>query len=172
MARSPKPITPAQIKAIHTMARQLGMFSEAGEKLPAYIDLIARHGEGVITSTQMLSSQASAAIRELEDRLGTKTTQAKTAARQGIDKAKAAAKRPPTPNSQGNVVAMATPGQRDLINNLLAEINWHAHGGFAPWLKKYYGLTEVKTKEQAQKVINGMMGLKKHGHAKKSRFPR
>lgn len=164
MARQPKPITPAQIKAIHVLAGRIGLDDEA------YRAIIARLGQGVTTSKDLTQREASAVIRELEGKLGQRP--GSTAATPAIAKARAATQRPKTPDSQGNVVALATPAQAGLIDNMITEIDWHQHGGFAAWLKRNMGIDKVQTKEQAQKVINGLKGLKRHGHAKPSGFSR
>jgi hypothetical protein len=68
--------------------------------------------------------------------------------------------------SQGNVVALATPLQTILIGHLVSEVIWHEKGSYEAWLLKSMGLEKVVTKEQAGKVIEGLKGLKRHGHAK------
>lgn len=153
-----KAITKDQIKTIHTLKGKLGMADES------YVALISRIGLGVMTSKDLSSRQATAVISEMEYKLGERP-----APRPSKPKVK-----PATPSkSGGNVIALATPGQQQLISDLVCEVNWHQHGGFAPWLAKMFKLDAVRTKEDAQKVINGLKGLKQHGHAKKgSRYRR
>ncbi len=68
--------------------------------------------------------------------------------------------------SEDNVVVLANPMQKALIGHLVAEINWHPHGSYEAWLSKNMGLEKVVTKEEAGRVIEGLKGLKRHGHAK------
>lgn len=202
MARKPKtlppgwkgtghlPITAAQIKAIHTLKGKLKMDDAA------YVHVIARHGDGVMTSKDLTRRQASKVITELSNKLNgttpqtpwtrTKAAKSKPAAQADLNAAlhklldgDSAATPAPTPapargrgrpakavTTQGNVTALATPEQRALIGHLIAEVNWHKHGSYEAWLLKNQGIEKVVTKEQARNVIEGLKGLKKHGHAK------
>ena len=148
---APKPITPAQIKAIHTLAGRLHLEDKA------YRAIIARLGQGVTTSKDLTQREASAVIREMVGKL----CKDSAPARDRPERPKA----PRTADTGGNVVALVTPAQAGLIVALITEINWHGQGGFAAWLQKNMGIAKVQTKEQAQRVINGLKGLKRHGHA-------
>lgn len=144
------PATPQQIRTIHTLKGLLGMADEP------YRDVIARLGQGVCSSKDLTRAEASKVITEMNGKLN------------GADPAPAARKpreKAAPVTTQGNVTALATPPQRALIGHLAAEVNWHAHGGYADWLAKNMGLEKVVTKEEAARVIEGLKGLKRHGHA-------
>jgi hypothetical protein len=143
------PATPQQIKAIHSLRGQLHMADES------YVDLIARHGLGVMSSKDLTRNQASKVIAEMIAKLPGATPQPST---------KTSKKTEPV-TTRGNVVAFATPPQKILIGHLTREIDWYRHSSFEAWLEKNMGLSKVVTKEEASRVIEGLKGLKKHGHA-------
>jgi hypothetical protein len=146
------PATPQQIRTIHTLKGQLRMDDEP------YRDLIARHGQGVCSSKDLTRAEASKVIMEMANKL------------HGAEPAPAPAARKPRKKEEpitthGNVTALATPPQRALIGHLAAEINWYAHGSYEDWLHKNMGLERIVTKEEASRVIEGLKGLKRHGHS-------
>jgi hypothetical protein len=143
------PATPQQIKAIHTLKNQLHMADES------YVDLIARHGLGVTSSKDLTRTQASKVITEMAAKLPGAAPQPST---------KTGNKTKPV-TTQGNVTALATPPQKILIGHLSRDIDWYRHGSFEAWLEKNMRLSKVVTKEEASRVIEGLKGLKKHGHA-------
>ena len=67
-----------------------------------------------------------------------------------------------------NVVAMVTQKQLQLIDGLAREIEWRAGGGLDAWMKASYGITRIRTSAEASKVINGLKGLKQHGHRRQA----
>ena len=133
------PASPQQIRTIHALKRQLDM--DDGP----YRDMIARHGQGVCSSKDLSRAEASKVIMEMANKLHGAEAEPVT--------------------TQGNVTALATPPQRALIGHLSAEINWYAHGSYDDWLRKNMGLDKIVTKEEASRVIEGLKGLKRHGHA-------
>lgn len=132
-----RPATPNQIAKIHTLKSVLGMAEED------YRIAIARHGQGVTSSKDLTRAEATRLINELD--------------------AKAQA-RPEKVTSQGNVIALATIPQKALIGHLVDEVDWYTHGGFTGWLRTQMRIEEVITKEDASRVIEGLKGLKRHGH--------
>jgi hypothetical protein len=144
------PASPQQIRTIHTLKGQLGMDDEP------YRAMIARHGQGVCSSKDLTRAEASKVIVEmthkLQDAAPAPTSQKPR-------------KKPDPITTQGNVTALATPPQRALIGHLSAEVNWYSHGSYEDWLRKNMGLDRVVTKEEASRVIEGLKGLKRHGHA-------
>lgn len=151
------PATKLQIRTLHTLQGKLHMDEES------YRIVIARHGLGVIHTNDLNRKQASAAISELSLKLDGAPKAPTTAPSRRTKRGQA---KPEPVTSKGNVVALATPPQLLLIKHLVDEINWHPHGGnFEAWLKKNQGVEKVVTKEQARNVIEGLKGLKRHGHA-------
>ena len=137
------PATKPQLQTLHGMKRAMAMDDDD------YRTLVKLHGKGVEHSNELTRKQASALISELEIKSGSKPTL------------------PPKPvTTQGNVVALASPPQLALIGHLVREVDWYEHGSYAAWLKKNLGLDKVVTKEQARNAIEGLKGLKVHGHAK------
>lgn len=178
------PATKKQTDTIHAFKHSLQMSDDA------YRMLIARHGQGVMHSNELSRKQASAVISEMEFKSGQTPTKmnyrftretgkpAKPGKSLSKDEAKlaisellemhgvVAIKTAPV-TTKDNVVALATPPQRALIGHLVLEVNWYEHGSFEAWLLKNMGLEQVATKEEAARVIEGLKGLKSHGHAKK-----
>lgn len=162
MARKPKtlppgwkgtghlPATKAQIVSIHALQRQLGMAEEP------YRELIARHGQGVMSSRFLTRKEASKVITEMVTKLGGALPGYHAARQDGA-----------TVTTEGNITALATPAQRALIGHLVREVNWYAHGSYEDWLRKNLGLERIVTKEEAARTIEGLKGLKQHGHATK-----
>lgn len=148
------PATTQQIRTIHTLKNQLGMADEA------YLHLIARHGLGVTSSKDLTRNQASKVITEMSGKL----PDARPTPAPATGKARKKAKPRPV-TTQDNIVALATPPQKLLIGYLINEIDWYLHGSFEAWLQKNMRLDKIVTKEEASRVIEGLKGLKKHGHA-------
>jgi len=142
------PATKPQLQTLHGLKRSMGMDDDA------YRMLIVRHGNGVEHSSELTRRQASQVISEMMQKSG-----AAPAAAPAPSKPKAKAV-----TSQGNVVALATPPQTILIGHLVQEIRWHEQGSYEAWLKKNLGLDKIVTKEQARNAIEGLKGLKRHGH--------
>jgi hypothetical protein len=156
------PATTQQIRTIHTLKGELRMDDEP------YRDVIARHGLGVVSSKDLTRAQASAVIVEMMGKLhGGALKPTSTPRRPGRKSNKRAPTKPkPEPiTTHGNVIALATPPQHALIGHLIAEVNWYAHGSYADWLKANMRLDKIVTKEEASRVIEGLKGLKRHGHA-------
>lgn len=150
-----KPATNQQIITIHTLKSRLRMDDEP------YVEVISRHGLGVVSSKDLNRKQASAVITELALKLNGPAQAAKPLSK---PKGKAKAKAAPV-TTRDNVVALATPPQRALIGHLAQEVDWHRHGSYEAWLLKNQKLEKVTTKEEARSVIEGLKGLKQHGHA-------
>ncbi len=64
----------------------------------------------------------------------------------------------------GNVVQLPTPLQQKLIGALANEIAWETGDGYRRWLKRLLGLDRVRSARDASRVIEGLKGLKRHGH--------
>jgi hypothetical protein len=143
------PITKPQISTLHKLKAVL-KWDDATYELA-----VQRFGGGKSHTNELTRGQASAMIAELLFKSVKEKQQEKP------KKAKA----PKT--STGNVVVLANPMQMALIGHLIAEINWYEHGSYEAWLSTNMGIEKVATKEQAANVIEGLKGLKRHGHKKK-----
>ena len=148
---SHKPITRAQIKSIHVALSRQGIDDDTYR-------LMLHNNYGVGTCKDLTRRQAS----DLLTRLG-RSTSPPARRRQRI-------KNPatkPVANASG-VAYLATPAQRQLIDAIAAEIRWECADGYKRWLKVSLGLDRVRTQSDAARVINGLKGLKRHGHARAS----
>ena len=73
----------------------------------------------------------------------------------------------PVERSDGRVVYLPTPKQFQLIHDLQQEVAWDHADGYARWLKTCLGLDKVVDRDDASKVIQGLKGLKRGGHARR-----
>ena len=150
-----RPATAAQIRAIHAAAGRLGLADAE------YRALLADWG--VSTSKDLSRRQAS----DLLARLG------RPLARPPGDRPKPATRRrianpaekPPSGDGDG-VIRLATNRQRALIRDLAAEIAWETEDGFRRWLARSLGIDRVRTGADASRAIQGLRGLKAHGHGR------
>lgn len=71
----------------------------------------------------------------------------------------AASRRGPLP---GNVVALPTRGQLDMIDALAGKVAWKYEDGFYRWLRKYMKIDRILTARQAEAVIEGLKGMLTH----------
>lgn len=62
------------------------------------------------------------------------------------------------------VVYTASPQQIALIRRLRDDIRWYTADGFKGWLKRYFGLTEIKVSTDASMVITALKGLWRSQH--------
>lgn len=65
----------------------------------------------------------------------------------------------------GKVERLASLPQRTLIDKLRQEVHWASADGYQQWLMASLGLSRVASARQAMRVIEGLKGLKAHGHA-------
>ena len=141
---SARPITKAQIKAIHVALSYHGIpDKEYRERL---------HTDYGAKSCKDLSRrQASELLRRLG--LLLKRPPGKQAPRP----------RRPRARTQPGVVHMPSREQRKLIDELVSEIPWRVEDGYALWLKSNMGLDRIATAEQASNVIEGLKAIKRRG---------
>jgi hypothetical protein len=71
----------------------------------------------------------------------------------------AASRRGPLP---GNVVALPTRAQLDMVDALAGKIAWRFDDGCQRWLKKYHRIDRIKTDQEASNVIEGLKKLLDH----------
>lgn len=143
MSARPKPITPAQVKAIHVALHRKGIDDAA------YRELL-KHWNA--TSCKDLSRLEAS---DLLARLGRPLANPR-----GLHPSPRA-RRQALPN---NVFRLASKLQRDLVAELVSEIHWGQEDGFSRWLRSNMGLTRITTDEEAGKVIEGLKAIKRRQH--------
>lgn len=139
-----RPISPAQIRAIHVGKREAGMDNDT------YRELLGSYG--VASSRELTMALAS----EVIERLASAT---------GYTQYRATPKPRPAKTSSGNLICLATPAQRAYIEKLKAQVAWREQDGFERFLKSRMRIEQVGTKKEASRVIEGLKGLLEHGHA-------
>ncbi len=145
-----RPISSGQVKAIHVSLKAIGLDDETYR-------FMLDQKFGVATCKDLNRKQAHELLNHLAPRRPRLTPRQQTP-RQQPAKQQA---RPPD-----NVFHLATPAQHQLIHDLIREVKWHTPGGYAAWLNKYLGLKRITSQGDAQKVINGLKGLKRHARPK------
>ena len=138
-----RPITPAQIRAIHVVLSRRGLDDDD------YRGLL-RDRFNVDTCKALTRRQAS----ELLLALGRPLPQPPGGERKSR-------RRQPRTKAGGNVRRMITPGQRGLIEALAQEIAWREPDGYRRWLGKSLSLERVTTAEQAARVIEGLKAMRR-----------
>ena len=152
---STRPITPAQVKAIHVALHRRDIDDEAYRAL-----LEARYG--VTTCKALTRRQAG----DLLTRLGRALPRppgsgpAPTARRKAAQAMQAPS---PPPKAGRGVVRLVTPLQRVFIDELVAEIKWREEDGYERWLRRSMGMERVATTAQARKVIEGLRAMRRRG---------
>ncbi|GAB6043324.1 hypothetical protein [Endothiovibrio diazotrophicus] len=63
----------------------------------------------------------------------------------------------------GAVTVMASPAQRKTIDRLKEQVTWREEGGFELWHEKNLKIKRIRTKEEAERVIEGLKGVTRHG---------
>ncbi len=144
------PITAGQIRAIHAALSHRGIDDET------YRAMLREHWQ-VDTCKALSRAQANALLNRLNGR------RKPARRRQPIRKPHLPA--PVRQAAGGNVVRLATRNQRDLIDALVSEIAW-TDGGYEAWLRQSLALSGVRTHDDAMRTIEGLKGLKRHGHAR------
>lgn len=74
------------------------------------------------------------------------------------------APRPPRDKIPEDVVYSASPQQLAMIRRLRDDIRWYTVDGFKGWLRRYFGLTEIKVSTDASMVITALKGLWRSQH--------
>ena len=144
------PITASQVKAIHVALAQQGIDDDTYRSM-------LRDGWGVHSCKQLDRHQAHRLIMRLH---GGRT---KPRTRRPITHP---AKPPTLPVDAEKVIHLPTPKQVQLIHDLIHEIAWDHTDGYRRWLRTCLGIRKVRTKEDAHRVILGLRGLGRGGHAK------
>ncbi len=121
---------------------------------------------GVRSMTQLSFNQASEFIKELEDK-GFRLRPGKK------PNGKVAAPRPTTPRppiarTGGNVVALATQGEKEKVDQLAELIKWREENGLQLFLQKRMGIKDgkIRTSQDAYLAIEGLKKLFANGMKK------
>ena len=142
---SDRPVTRAQIRAIHVAVARQGIENE---------DYRARlrAGWGVATSKALTRRQTSQLLHELHVPM--------PAAPQKEYPPRP--RRPRRPAAWG-AVRMISPAQRGLIEQLAAEIDWREPNGCRRWLRSNMGLERAASADQVARVIQGLLAMRRRG---------
>lgn len=159
--KSAAPITPDQIRMIHTLARNLFIEEDLRRQMMA-------ERFGVDTCKGLNRIEASMFIDELIRKSGREPKPAgrKNMRRRGGERARRAL--------PANVIELATVRQLEKIDALRVLVDWRFDDGFERWLKARMRIDRVRTNHDAQKTIEGLKEMIKnqfkatHGHRWKS----
>ena len=146
-------ITNAQKKCIKMAQRRLGMDDEDYRAM-----LDAQFG--VRSCTRLSRRQAHRLIMHLH--AGKATDK---------DRTRRPIKNPAKPrqvDADGTVVTLPTPKQYQFLHDLEREVAWDHADGYRRWLKTCLGLEKVRTRNEASQVIQGLKGLKRGGHKRRT----
>ena len=139
-----RPITRAQIRAIHVAIARQGIENEDYR-------VRLRAGWGVTTSKALTRREASQLLHELQVPMPVPTRK----------------EHPPRPRQrrrrreQVGAVRMISPAQRALIEGLAGEIDWREPDGYRRWLQSNMSLERVASAEQAARVIQGLLAMRR-----------
>lgn len=156
----PGTVTGQQIKAIHIAKRQIDLDDETyrgpqwlGQFLrhPQYQKWLAEHG-GEYSSKALSRIDARQLLSKMTAH-GARISKPYTRRQMNQSQRR---------NKSSNVVELASAAELALINRLKDEITWRRKDGYQRWLRTYYKIDQVRTSEQAAKVIEGLKGLKRH----------
>ena len=140
-----RPITRAQVRAIHVAIARHGIDDD---------DYRARlrAGWAVTTSKALTRRQASQLLHELQVPMP-------AAVRKEHPPPRRRSRRP----ADGGALRMVSPEQRALIEALAAEIAWREPDGYRRWLRRNMSLERVASAEQAARVIQGLLAMRRRG---------
>ena len=139
---SDRPITAAQVRAIHVALSRRGIDDDT------YREMLRKRFD-VDTCKALTRRQASGLLAALG---------------QGLPRPPGSREprpRPPRRATAPNVHRMASPAQRRLIDRLASEIAWRTTDGYRHWLRDNQGLERVSTSEQAVRVIEGLKAIQR-----------
>ena len=137
-------LTPAQIRAIHTVLSRNAIDDETYRWL-------LKNRYGVTSSKSLTRAQAG----DLLDHLSGKTP-IQTASRAPRRRLRREGRGTPT------VVGLITTAQREFIGELVSEIHWRVEDGYARWLQANQGLNRAPaTRAEAARVIEGLKHMKR-----------
>ena len=148
------PITRAQIRAIHVELRNRDIDDAAYR-------MVLKNEFNASSCKDLTRREASRLLsrlgRPLQNPPGVKPH---TGSRRPIENAA----EPQVP--EDGVVHLATKRQRDFVDKLRDEVAWENENGYRLWLMKSLGISRIRTRDEAARAIEGLRGLKRHGHAR------
>ncbi len=150
-----RPISSGQVKAIHVSLKAIGLDDETYR-------FMLNQKFGVTTCKDLNRKQAHELLNHLAPRRPRLTPKPKPPSKPKPPQTS----KPKTPKSPDNLLHLASPAQHQLIHDLVREITWHTADGYKAWLKKNMRLERVVSQANAQKVITGLKGLKRHARPK------
>ncbi|MDD4355816.1 MAG: regulatory protein GemA [Smithellaceae bacterium] len=136
-----------QIQLIHIARAQLGLTDET------YRAIIAGRSGGKKESSRELTYAEADAVINYMIRLGFKIKSKYVAREKAVKRAWRSGQRP------NNVFCIATTYQLNMINALAGKIRWRVEDGFQRWMKKYIKIDQIRTDDEACKVIEGLKGM-------------
>jgi hypothetical protein len=145
-----KQIEPKQTQLLHIAKSQCKLSDVE------YRDLLAGQTKDKKTSSKDLTySEADAVLNYFVKTLGFKIRT------RGCNPlfSRTARARGPLP---GNVTALPSPHQLNLIEALGAQVTWKYADGFQRWLAKYVKTDKIRTSAQASRCIEGLKGMLKN----------
>ena len=144
---SHRPITKAQIKAIH-VALSYHRIPDREYRERLHTDY------GAKSCKDLTRRQASELLR----RLGVPLKRPP-----GTQAPRTPRPRQPRTRAAPGVTWLPSVPQRQLIDALAREIDWRVPNGHTLWLKRNMGLARISTADQAARVIEGLKAIKRRG---------
>ena len=152
---SDRPITPAQVRAIHVALSARGIDDDT------YRERLER-AYGVRTCKDLTRRQASELLRGLGQRLaqppGSRPAPHRAAAPSPSRPADVPYRRRAV---APGVTRLPSPAQRRLIAELSREVDWREADGYTRWLEKNMGLARVASADHARRVIEGLKAIRR-----------
>lgn len=125
-------ITPRQARYVHVLLGQVGISDDEYRE-------ILRRDFGADTCKDLSRAQAAQLISDL---------------------VALTRPRPAPPRPRRGVTTLATARQRQLLVDLVSEIEWRLDDGYERWLKANQSLEAVRTSAEAARVIRGLLAIK------------
>ncbi len=147
-------LTPKQLKAIHACRRSLDLSDQE------YRMVLREHRIKQVVDPQR-AGQAVTSSKDLS-RIQARSILTRWQLRGAPVGGPYSGHRP----AAGDPTTLATPAQRAQIERLKEEIQWRFDDGYERWLKTKLHITAVRIYNEAEAVIEGLKGMKKHGHAR------
>ena len=142
-----RPISKPQIRLIKARQRLMGMDDET------YREMLRERYDGAESCTALTMAQGHDLINFLFG--GAKPRKRRRISRPAET---------PAAGPSGKVSKLPSPLQTKLIGALIHEVSWESEAGYERWLRRSLGLERVRSAGDASRVIDGLKGLKRHGH--------
>ena len=145
---SAKPITGSQVTLIHTLLTRRGIEDALYREMLMTLF-------GVTTCKALTRHQAHQLLNRLgAGKLGEPGARAKPKKKERKPRPK------PLPPGVA-AIAPTTKKQRNLIDQIVRELEWHVEDGYVRWLEVNMGLVQVRTHAEASRVIEGLKAMKR-----------